>query len=88
MNTISKLAEDERPGREDRVFEVMLEAFIRRYRPADPLEGAQFDMAVHTLVRNIYRDAQAPLLGQITRMIGASLDLSHLMPRAGGHYGG
>jgi hypothetical protein len=86
VNTISKLTEDERPGREDRVFEVMLEAFITRYRPTDPLDGATFDMAVHTLVRNIYRDAQAPLLAQIAKMIGASLDLSHLMPRAGGHY--
>ena len=68
--------------REDRIFELTMEEFTRRYRPSDPYEGSQFDRLLHTLVRQIYREAQHPLLNQISKMIGASLDLSSLMPRA------
>lgn len=51
-----------------RMFEQMIEQFTKRYRPSDSYDAAEFDSALFSLVRQIYRDAQQPLLDQITKI--------------------
>lgn len=60
-----------------RMFETMMEAFVRRWQP--PIVGsadqglagdnAQFHGELHSLIRQVYADAQAPLLEQMTKLI-------------------
>lgn len=62
--------------RERMIFEHMVEAFTKTYRPKDPYDAAEFDRLLFSIVRQIYRDAQQPLLDQITKIMMA-------MPLAG-----
>lgn len=61
-------ATDMNKERQDMVFERMMEAFVKRYAPDDLPEAAQFHAELHSLVRQIYRDAQEPLLNYITKI--------------------
>jgi hypothetical protein len=51
--------------REKRVFELSMESFLRAWAPNDPCERAQFDTQLFSLVRQIYQDAQEPVLKQL-----------------------
>lgn len=57
-------------ARQRAMFEDMIEHFTKSYRPSDPYEASEFDTQLHSLVRQIYRDAQQPLLDHITKMMG------------------
>lgn len=66
--------------RQARIFESMIEAFLNRYKPTDRYEASEFERDLHMLVRQIYRDAQDPLLDHITKLISAM----PMMPFAAG----
>ena len=51
-----------------RAFEHQMEDFIKRWRSDDRYDGAQFEAQLIMLMRQIYEDAQAPLLKQIMEM--------------------
>jgi len=55
-----------------RMFEDMIEHFTYNYRPVDKTrEAYSFDRDLHCLVRQIYADAQAPLLEHLSKIIMA-----------------
>lgn len=64
-----KKADQERNAR---TFELMMEQFIRKWSPQDCRQGADFQAQLHSLVRQIYRDAQEPVLDRLTAVIGAA----------------
>ncbi len=51
--------------REKRVFELSMESFLRAWAPNDPCKRSQFDAQLFSLVRQIYQDAQEPVLKQL-----------------------
>lgn len=51
--------------RAKRVFELSMEAFLRAWAPSDSYERSQFEAQLFSLVRQIYRDAQEPVLKQL-----------------------
>ncbi len=57
--------------RQTRMFEAMIESFLKRWMPEDRRDAAEFDRDFHMLVRQIYRDAQEPLLDHITKLASA-----------------
>lgn len=68
MMTATEAIQRDDETRQRRMFEDMIEHFTKTYRPQDRYEAAEFDRMLFTLVRQIYRDAQQPLLDQITKM--------------------
>ena len=50
------------------VFENMIEAFSQQYCPQDRYDAAKFEAQLFSIARQIYEDAQAPLLKHITEM--------------------
>jgi hypothetical protein len=61
-------------------FEHMVESFSKNYRPVNPNEAYYFDRDFYSLVRQIYRDAQQPLLDQLTKIISV-LPPQFIVPR-------
>jgi hypothetical protein len=57
-----------RKDREKRMYELQMESFVRQWAPDDPYEHAQFDAQLFSLVRQIYCDAQAPVLEQLGKV--------------------
>lgn len=55
---------------ERRRFEYMAEDFFKRWTPEDPHEAAQFNAQLYSLVRQIYMDAQQPVLDQLGTIMG------------------
>lgn len=60
--------EQHRKDREKRLFELGMEDFFRQWAPTDPYERSQFDAQLFSLVRQIYRDAQEPVLEQLGKI--------------------
>lgn len=58
--------------RDKRIFEMRVEEFYKRWAPEDPHERSQFEGALFSIVRQIYTDAQAPLLEQLTKIAMAA----------------
>lgn len=54
-----------------KIFESMMEDFIRQWSPDDPRERAEFCARLHSIVRQIYRDAQEPVFNELHRLISA-----------------
>ncbi len=54
---------------EAKMFESMMEDFIRRWSPEDPRERAEFAARLHSIVRKIYREAQEPVFNELHRLI-------------------
>ncbi len=62
-------------------FELSMESFCRQWAPNDPYERAQFDAQLFSLVRQIYRDAQEPLIEHLGKMSTyATLTLPSVKP--------
>lgn len=57
--------------RQARMFEAMIEAFLKEWMPEDHYMAIDFERQFHMLVRQIYRDAQEPLLEHITKLASA-----------------
>ena len=58
--------------RQAQIFEHMIEAFLKRHKPNDRYDAAEFERELFMLVRQIYQDAQAPLLDTITKIAMAA----------------
>jgi hypothetical protein len=56
-------------ARDDRIFVQCIEHFIRAWGPEDLYDRSEFEAQLHGIVRQIYRDAQEPLLKQLTTMV-------------------
>jgi hypothetical protein len=72
--------------RQTRLFEQMMESFLKEWLPEDHYMAIDFERDFHMLVRQIYRDAQEPLLDHIAKISGA-MAMLHPVPlqdRAGG----
>jgi hypothetical protein len=68
--TAMHIAENDKK-RNTAIFEQQVEDFFRRFAPEDRSERVQFELSLFSLVRQIYADAQEPLLKQLTATIGA-----------------
>lgn len=69
MNTATAIGMMERETEmRKRGFELQLESFMRQWGPDDPRERAEFEMQFVSLVRQIYTDAQAPILDRFTKL--------------------
>ena len=55
--------------RDSAIFERRMAEFLRNFAPNDPEARQRFELDLLMLVRQIYLDAQEPLLAQITRMM-------------------
>jgi hypothetical protein len=60
-----------RSEREMAIFECRMEAFSKRWAPEHQPDVAHFHAELHCLVRQIYADAQAPILKQLTDIYAA-----------------
>lgn len=67
MNTATQIGMMERES-EKRGFELRVESFLRQWAPDDLRERAEFEMQLISLVRQIYTDAQAPVLDHFTKL--------------------
>lgn len=54
--------------RQREMFQFMIESFVKRWAPANIHDAGQFHAEFHAIVRQIYRDAQEPLLSYITEL--------------------
>lgn len=57
--------------RQARIFEAMMESFLKRWEPHHQEDRYAFHAELHSLIRQVYRDAQEPLFDQITKMASA-----------------
>ena len=57
--------------RQARMFEAMMESFLKRWEPDHQEDRYAFHAELHSLIRQVYRDAQEPLLDHITKLAGA-----------------
>lgn len=75
---------DHEKRREDldrRMFEQMAESFFKKWSPqGDNYQIARFHAEFYSLVRQIYRDAQEPVLKQMTQVMSA-MPMFPLMPQ-------
>ena len=69
MNTATQIGMMERESEmQKRGFELRVESFLRQWAPDDLRERAEFEMQLISLVRQIYTDAQAPVLDRFTKL--------------------
>lgn len=55
--------------RRKRVFEYQIEAFIETWKPYDRRNASRFETELIMLIRQVYADAQEPILEQLTKTI-------------------
>lgn len=60
------------------IFERMMESFIKRWAPDDKYAIAQFDSELHALIRQVYRDAQDPILIHLEKIMSAAVSCAPL----------
>lgn len=58
--------EKQKSDREMAIFELRMEQFFKNWAPEERSDCARFHMELVCLVRQIYADAQAPLVKQLT----------------------
>jgi len=66
MNTLDSLRQDEHDTRQRMIFEKMIEAFIKNWKPSDQLDAYQFEAQLFSIIRQLYFDAQQPALDRLT----------------------
>jgi hypothetical protein len=68
------------------MFERMMESFLKRWEPQHQEDRYAFHVELHSLIRQVYRDAQEPLIDQITKMMSAMpMFPTRIMPDQSGH---
>jgi hypothetical protein len=65
--------------RKKRLFEYRLDAFLKQYRPDDPHLAHRFECELILLVREVYADAQEPLLKAICGTALLTQPLQHIV---------
>lgn len=71
MSTACELSEAAAKERKQQIFQQQMEAFYKRWEPRDRYDAAQFNTELMMLVRQIYADAQEPLLKHMTSIVSA-----------------
>jgi len=66
--------------RQTKLFERMMESFLKEWMPEDHYMAVDFERDFHMLVRQIYRDAQEPLLDHIAKISGTMAMLRPFSP--------
>lgn len=64
-HTIMGRDQDQRDQRDQCILHNCMEAFWKRWAPDDRREAAEFQADLHNIVRQVYREAQAPVLKQL-----------------------
>jgi hypothetical protein len=64
----------------ERVLDTTIQSFTKSFRPSDLRDADDFDRALHSLVRLIYREAQQPLLDGMTKIASASVIVRNVEP--------
>lgn len=60
---------NDRKELDERVFEQRLRNFIETWKPEDRFDASDFEAQLVMLVRQIYTDAQAPLMDHISKLV-------------------
>lgn len=81
MTTATDQLKRDDAERQQQMFMYMVESFVKRWAPEDKYAAAEFHAEFHSLVRQIYRDAQEPVLKHLTELCGSMLTLP-IRPRA------
>ncbi len=68
MSRMSAIAERDRDATDTMIFERMVEHFIKTWAPEDPRERAEFAAGLQIIVRQVYTDAQRPILDRFTKL--------------------
>lgn len=69
--TTDQIMQADQKERDKRIFKHQMEYFLNQWAPADPYERSQFESHLHSLIRQIYTNAQQPLLDQLTKVMMA-----------------
>lgn len=80
-STILELGADRSDERRKRAFEYQIESFLNQWKPDDRQEASQFEAQLISLVRQVYADAQAPILDQMSKLIQELPTSPYLPPR-------
>lgn len=68
MTTATKAIKSREGEHRKMAFEYGIESFLNQWKPQDRREASQFEAQLHSLVRQIYIDAQAPILDRFTQL--------------------
>lgn len=79
MLTATTMIERDEKQIRKRMFEHMLEGFINHWAPADLRARAEFETQIVSLVRQVYDDAQAPVLDRLLAVY-ERLPMTTLLP--------
>lgn len=69
---LGQLLKKDQETRDQRIFEHMIEGFIREWAPTDPRDKADFEMQLHSIIRQTFRDAQEPVLDRLMKIAMAT----------------
>lgn len=78
MSNATEMIEQSQKDRNQYVFEHRIEDFLKKYAPSDPWLRGEFDRDLLFIVRQIFEEAQAPILKQLTQVINA-LPMSRIL---------
>ena len=68
MPTATEAIKSREAEHRKQAFEYGIESFLNQWKPQDRYEASQFEAQLHSLVRQIYIDAQAPILDRFTKL--------------------
>lgn len=71
ISTIEASTANSKDERDRRIMEAMMEDFWKRWAPDDKYEAARFASELHSLIRQVYREAQEPAFKQLEAIIRA-----------------
>ena len=68
MTTATEAIKSRESEHRKRSFEYGIESFLNQWKPHDRREASQFEAELHSLIRQVYTDAQAPILERFTQL--------------------
>ena len=68
MTTATEAIKTREDARRKMAFEYQIESFLNQWKPQDRYEASQFEAQLNSLVRQIYVDAQQPILDRFTKL--------------------
>jgi hypothetical protein len=67
--TLASLQDQHKPELRRRMFEDMIVSFVKTYAPQSRRENAEFHRDLHSLIRQVYADAQEPVMKHLEMII-------------------
>ena len=68
MTTATEAIKSRESEHRKMAFEYGIESFLNQWKPQDRREASQFEAELHSLIRQVYTDAQAPILDRFTQL--------------------